>query len=451
MTSASDDYFVPRLEAGSLTGEARRAVLVATLNVVLGAVSAWRVGAGEGQFARAALRGPEGSADIWGSRRRAGVAHAAMINGASAHYFAYDDTADVLLGHPGPVLAPALLALPVSMSVDEYVAAFGSGYEAMVRLARIINPDHYLRGFHATSTLGAIGAANATAVAYDGDLALRTAAASLAVSRAGGVRVNIGSAARCWHAGFAAAQGAECGLLALDGVSGSAQAVTGHLGFLEVYSGGRWRSSAHWSAEEEPPALDGSAVLNLKEFPCCGAIAPALNALRAVVTDGGITDEDIVRVDVRASPLVGEVVTLDWPRTVSEAGFSLLFGLAVVMDAGDFGPWDLTEERVASGALRRLSQKVAVELGDVGTTKYETEVVVTGRTGPLGSAKRPGVGGVPASGLSPERVVGRWSGFWPKGRVGSLEGAAVEFLGDGTAPMHERVANLVDVLLEEGF
>ena len=70
-----------------------------------------------------------------------------------------------MLGHPSaPVLAAALAAGELALADGRAVThAFLLGFEVETTLAEVINPAHYEHGWHATCTLGTMGAAAAAA------------------------------------------------------------------------------------------------------------------------------------------------------------------------------------------------------------------------------------------------------------------------------------------------
>ena len=86
---------------------------------------------------------------------------AALVNGCAAHALDFDDVNLNISGHPSAVIAPALLALADvrESSGAELLMAFLAGYEFACRVGVLVEPGHYTRGYHATSTVGALGAA----------------------------------------------------------------------------------------------------------------------------------------------------------------------------------------------------------------------------------------------------------------------------------------------------
>src|SRR3546814_15314446 len=69
--------------------------------------------------------------------------------------------------HPTvPALAAALavsdlVAVEEGRAVDgkRFLTAFNAGFEVACKIAEAINPDHYMRGFHTSGTIGTFAAA----------------------------------------------------------------------------------------------------------------------------------------------------------------------------------------------------------------------------------------------------------------------------------------------------
>ena len=118
--------------------------------------------------------GAQSGATIFGPEKiTATAAHAALANGASGHAMDYDDTqlsttpdrVFGLLTHPTvPALAAALaVGERLNVSGRAFLEAFLIGFEVECKIAEAIKPDHYLRGFHRTGTIGTFGAVAAAA------------------------------------------------------------------------------------------------------------------------------------------------------------------------------------------------------------------------------------------------------------------------------------------------
>ncbi|MGB3389321.1 MAG: MmgE/PrpD family protein, partial [Pseudaminobacter sp.] len=100
-------------------------------------------------------------ASLVGLQSRTSPLNAALINGTASHALDFDDVNLAILGHPTVALLPGLLALAeqTGATQDEILTAFVAGYDVVCRVGLLTSPSHYDHGFHATSTVGSIGAA----------------------------------------------------------------------------------------------------------------------------------------------------------------------------------------------------------------------------------------------------------------------------------------------------
>src|SRR5262249_41136225 len=137
---------------------------------------------------------------------------AALINGAAGHALDYDDTNLVGGLHATTAVLPAALALAqeTGASGADLLCAYIAGVEACARLRVVIGDEHYVQGWHITSTPTPAGSLRPPAAG--GWLKTRhprqfPKAAGLAASQVGGVHANFGTMTKPFHAGFAAERG----------------------------------------------------------------------------------------------------------------------------------------------------------------------------------------------------------------------------------------------------
>src|SRR5580704_6521910 len=111
----------------------------------------------------APLDDPAG-ASILGRGRRARLDDAVLINGAMGHALDFDDVI-MPMGHPTVPVAPVVFALAEQRRASgaAALAAFIAGVETECRIARLLGPSHYAKGWHTTATTGTFGAAAAAA------------------------------------------------------------------------------------------------------------------------------------------------------------------------------------------------------------------------------------------------------------------------------------------------
>src|SRR5688572_29948517 len=146
---------------------------------------------------------------------------AALVNGTAAHALDFDDNFDPAKAHATAVLAPAILALAEQEGASgrDCLDAYIAGLQILGRVGQGVNPAHRNRGWHATATVGAIGAAAACARLLG--LPAREAAytLSIATSMAGGFMSQFRTMTKAMHAGLAAKSGVMAASLARGGVT----------------------------------------------------------------------------------------------------------------------------------------------------------------------------------------------------------------------------------------
>src|SRR5882724_7165844 len=104
-------------------------------------------------------------ATVVGTPLKTAPGWAALANGAAGHAHDFVDTNFALLGHPSvPLLSTALAAAEAEMADGRaLVLGYVVGFEVDVALGTALNPDHYTRGWHATSSIGTLGCTAAAA------------------------------------------------------------------------------------------------------------------------------------------------------------------------------------------------------------------------------------------------------------------------------------------------
>src|SRR3990167_3886956 len=94
---------------------------------------------------------------VIGTRLVTAPGWAALANGTAGHAHDFDDTSFALMGHPSvPLLSAALAAGEAEMADGRAVVlAYVVGFEVGAALGTAVNPAHYTRGWHATSSRSA--------------------------------------------------------------------------------------------------------------------------------------------------------------------------------------------------------------------------------------------------------------------------------------------------------
>lgn len=301
-----------------------------------------------------------GSVPVLGTGVRLGPASAALANGTAGHALDYDDSSPPMIGHPSVPIVSALLSLGEGRDISgaDFVTAYVAGLEISAGLGRHLNPAHYAAGWHATATLGTLGAALAGArVAGLGEM--ETAhALGIAASSAGGVRKNFGSMVKPLHAGFAARNGVLAVELAGAGFVADAAALDGDNGFVDNFRGAGGMPDWSWSAEFE---IERSGV-GIKRYPCCGCTHSALDALLALREENALQPGAVAAIHVTMNSLVPDILVHHRPATPAQAKFSMEYCLAVAMLDGACGLDQFDPARVTADDVQALLRRVEIEV-----------------------------------------------------------------------------------------
>ena len=171
-------------------------------------------------------------ATVVGTSLKTSPGWAALANGAAGHAHDFDDTNFALLGHPSVPLLSTALAAAEAETADGRALVLGYvvGFEVDVALGTALNPGHYTRGWHSTSSIGTLGCAAAAARIMGLDVVQTRNALALAASHASGLKENFGSMTKPYHAGHAARNGILAAQLAREGLTASETALEGKQG-----------------------------------------------------------------------------------------------------------------------------------------------------------------------------------------------------------------------------
>ena len=182
--------------------------------------------------------GGAAQAGVIGHSARLPVLSAALVNGAIAHALDYDDVHLAMPGHPSVAILPALLALAEQRKASgkAVIAAFVAGYETCCRIGMAMRPGHYTRGFHATGTVGAFGAAAACAHLLGLDAEATGRALGIAGTQSAGLKSQFGTMCKPFHAGKAAQNGLLAARLAARGFSSRPDLIECEQGFAATHA-----------------------------------------------------------------------------------------------------------------------------------------------------------------------------------------------------------------------
>jgi 2-methylcitrate dehydratase PrpD len=305
-----------------------------------------------------------GVATIWATGDGAAPHDAAYANGVACHSLDWDDYMHPMHGHCSAVLLPVCWALAESADADgrRFLEAFVTGYEINGLLGRVLATPHYEKGWHATSTIGVIGAAAAAArlLGLDAD---RTAhALGIAASHASGIRVNFGSMTKSLHAGHAAREGLAAALLARNGVTSSADWLLGPNGYLSLYQGlmGPDEAAESIAAHDFGSfVIEGPVGLVQKPYACCGSSHAAVEALISLIEENDLTPDRIDAIEVHHDPLLNKTLIHRDAHNALEGRYCLEYTMAVAAVDRAGGAEQFSDESVHRPEVRAMMAKVS--------------------------------------------------------------------------------------------
>jgi 2-methylcitrate dehydratase PrpD len=346
---------------GTPPADARKRAATAVLDTV--GVTLAGVSEPASRIVRKTLPPIEGGLLVWGTDLRTTAYDAALGNGTAAHALDYDDMCFVSLAHPSAPLVPAAIATAqlARRSGRDALDAYIVGFEIEARLGRVMNPRHYQRGWHNTSTLGTIGAAAASARLLGLNAEAAAHAIAIAASEASGLKENFGSMVKPLHAGLAARNGVHAAVLARAGMTASAQALDGPQGFLHAMDAERddlAREIADLGKRWE--ILDTGITAKL--YPSCAGTHPTLDALLDVRAQERFTADDVDRIEIDVDAIVPTILIYDRPANALEAKFSMPFCAAAAVVFGQVSIDTFDDDRIRDARVLAVMQKVTMHV-----------------------------------------------------------------------------------------
>src|SRR5688572_2592603 len=311
-----------------------------------------------------AIGGPE-EATIVGLGRKTSMTNAALVNGVFGHVLDYDDTNQIFIGHGSVVIVPAILALAEKLGASgkEMLTAYMVGTEVQWKLGEALVEcgDHYARGWHSTSTIGAFGATASAAKLLRLDEDQVAHAFGIAASEVGGFQEQFGTHCKPFHAGRANEIGVRAALLAKGGFTSSRSAFEGKVGWLKLVADKYDLSKIDhfgepWGILEETFGRG----MNLKAHPVCASALGAVEGMQSLISKHGFTAEDVALIECGVRPHSLNILMYHEPTTGLQAKFSAEYWPAITLLRGRLGLREITDEVVSQPQVRELVRKVKV-------------------------------------------------------------------------------------------
>ena len=298
-----------------------------------------------------------GQASIFGTHQQSIPRFAALANASAMHADDYDDTYHPTRFHPSAPVISAVCAEAEGNGASgrDVLAAFAVGTEVSVKLSHTIDKQHYLRGFHMTSTCGVFGATAGVCNLrrFSHDETLR--AIGIAGSKSSGVRENFGTMVKPLHSGIAAENAVVAASLAAMGFTSSPTILEGNRGYFMTGAGG-YDAEALIGKLGNPWNYVAKRVA-IKPYPCGNLQQPAMDKLRELVIQHDIRPDQLERLAVKSHRLMPLNLTYHRPTTGLEGKFSMEFSLASILVLRKAGLAEYSDEVVNRPDIQDVIRK----------------------------------------------------------------------------------------------
>jgi 2-methylcitrate dehydratase PrpD len=302
-----------------------------------------------------------GEATVLPTRTRTSASQAALLNGTAGHALDYDDVIDEMKGHPSVVLVSALLALAEANGNTgrEFLQAYVVGIEVACAVARGLPVEaHYRMGWHATATVGILGAVAGACRLLHLDEPRTRNALGMAASMASGSRQNFGTMTKPLHAGLTARDAVLAAQLAANGFTADQDQLERPLGYFRQYG-----------VDPDPgaviDALAGPRVLlqhglSVKKYPCCYNIHRAADAALALYARG-VRADAVRSVTMTVEPGGLQAIIHHRPTTGLQGKFSGEYVLAACLLDGRVGLSTFSDQSVRRAEAQDLVRRVTIQ------------------------------------------------------------------------------------------
>ncbi len=309
-------------------------------------------------------------ATVIGQRYNASCSLAALANGSAGHVLDYDDCLDFPdagLAHPTTGTLPAALAVGEKLHIPgrDLITAYCLGVEAYGQIG-LLTRESFVgsRGWEWTGVLGVMGAVTSVSKVLKLDENRTVTAFGIAASLASGLIRNFGAMAGHLHAGNAARNGVEAGLLAQKGYSGRQGIIEIPGGFYNAYTGTTEPVSKE-RMEENLKALGNpwnivKPGLMFKAFPCAHISHFGSDAALQLREKHSVDWKEIAEIEFHVPSILGRESSHPDPQSGVEGRFNLTYCLCRTLIKGKLRIRDFTDESVKEPDTLQLMKKVKV-------------------------------------------------------------------------------------------
>jgi len=211
---------------------------------------------------------------------------------------------------------------------------------------------------------------------------------------------------KAFHAGHAAQCGLVASMLASQGFTSAEDILEGPMGFLSLFG-----DFDPGKIEQVLPGLGkpfelSASGLAVKQYPCCAASHPVLDAVLKLREQAHGRLQEIDRIICRVHPLVPRIMIHEIPENPLQGKFSLKYCVAAAILDGKVDLESFTDKALHRPEVRRwigrtvLSTDLDVERPEAGGIPTRAEVILQWKNGSSSSIRVERPEGSPDSPLS---------------------------------------------------
>jgi len=355
-----------------------------------------------------AIKSDNSDGVVIGNNINPNIKDAIFLNSTFAHMLDFDDSSRKTISHPSATMVPLILALSKNNKISgkDAIVSYVAGFEVQYYLSLPINPSHYELGWHTTSTLGTFGSAAVCGKLLNLDKSQIRNSLNIAASMASGTHENFGTETKPIHSGHAAMCGYNASSLAKNGLTASPSAITGSKGFFQLYSN---KNDNYKSIEVQNNILGiEHDELEFKKYPCCFASHTSIEAIFDIISEIDFDYTDIKCVEIKASKRHLDVLVDEYPKSSSEARFSISYIVSKAILTNNIGLETFEEDSLNDEKTKQLAEKVILkEDTSLNYNDFDTCVKITLKRNKVYKKEMVNRPGTPEDPLSNEDILNK--------------------------------------------
>lgn len=240
----------------------------------------------------------------------------AWIIGTASHSAEIDDSEFIGETHPSTVIFSALAPLlEEKTTLTTFLKHAYTGYQTIFSVGRQVNPEHYRRGWHGTSTVGTYGAYAAAASHLNLSKNQFLNGLSFCTNQISGLHSSYGTEIKPMNAGNASRVGLLSALLAKKNITGKLDSFDCKYGFFEMYGLN--------NTQQKQLKTQSLNLVKLKKYPTCHCTHPFIEA--ALKIHPRISINNIKKIIIYGSKYALDMIDKPAPKTISDARFSVQY------------------------------------------------------------------------------------------------------------------------------